>query len=149
MNITSNLYEQDYYQWTQRTAQLIQQGQFSELDIEHLIEEIESMGASERREMESRLIVLISHLLKYHYLTQWREENGRGWQATIKEQRHALKRLFKRNPSLKAQLSVLFNEGDLYQDGYLKAIAQTNNDSFPAHCPYSLEQILTDDFFPV
>ena len=67
----------------------------------------------------------------------------------IKEQRHALKRLFKRNRSLKAQLNYLFEDGDLYQDAYLKAIAQTNSDIFPQQCPYSLEQIVNDEFFPI
>jgi hypothetical protein len=149
MNTT--LYEQDFYQWSITTANLIKQRQFENVDIYHLVEEIESMGASERRELESRIAVLIAHLLKYHYLAEWRVENGRGWEATVKEQRHKIKRLLKRNPSLKPQLNILFNEEDIYHDGYFKAIAETNLDSnrFPDQCPYSLEQILADDFFPL
>jgi hypothetical protein len=144
------LYEQDFYRWTQQTAALIKQGRFNEIDAEHLIEEIESMGASERRELESRLEVLIAHLLKYHFLESWRDENGRGWQATIKEQRHKIKRLLKRNPSLKPQIQTLFVEDDIYQDGYLKAIAETNlSNVFPEQSPYSIEQILDDEFLPI
>jgi hypothetical protein len=67
-----------------------------------------------------------AHLLKYHYLAQWRVENGRSWEATIKEQRHRLNRLLKHNPGLKPYLNTLFVEEDIYRDGYLKAIAQTN-----------------------
>jgi hypothetical protein len=143
-------YEKDFYQWTLQTAELIKQRQFHKIDIKHLVEEIESMGASERSQLENRLAVLIAHLLKYHYLTQWRVENGRGWEATIKEQRHKIKRLLHRNPSLKPHLAILFNEDDIYQDGYLRAIAETNlnYDAFPEQCPYSLAQILSDDFFP-
>jgi hypothetical protein len=147
---TTSLYEQDFYQWTLQTAQLIKQRQFNELDITHLIEEIESMGASERRELESRLEVLIAHLLKLHYLVDWRANNARGWCATIKEQRHKIQKLLKRNPSLKPQLVTLFEDDDIYQDGYLKAIAETNLvfDIFPEQCPYRLDQIIDADFFP-
>jgi len=145
------LYEKDFYQWTQQTAQAIRQNKFHEIDIHHLAEEIESMGASERSQLENRLAVLIAHLLKYHYLAQWRVENGRGWEATIKEQRHKLKRLLKHNPSLKPYLNTLFTEEDIYRDGYLKAIAETNlnYDAFPEQCPYSLEQMMDETFFPI
>ena len=145
------LYEKDFYQWTVQTAESIRQHKFHEVDVNHLAEEIESMGASERNQLENRLAVLITHLLKYQYLTQWRVENGRGWEATIKEQRHRLTRLLKHNPSLKPYLKTLFFEEDIYQDGYLKAIAETNlnYDVFPEQCPYSLEQIMSNEFFPV
>jgi hypothetical protein len=120
-----------------------------EIDIHHFAEEIESMGASERNQLENRLADVCA-FLKYHYLAQWRVENGCGWEATIKEQRHRLNRLLKHNPSLKPYLNTLFVEEDIYRDGYLKAIAQTNlnYDAFPEQCPYSLEEIMNEAFFP-
>ena len=91
-------YETDFYQWTQQQAALIRQGLFSELDTAHLIDEIEDMGGSKERELESRLGVLLAHLLKWEFQPARR---GNSWRLTIKEQRRRIDRLLKKNPSLK------------------------------------------------
>jgi uncharacterized damage-inducible protein DinB len=61
-----SLYEQDFYQWTQQMATVLRNGHFDQLDIENIAEEIESLGRSDRRELKSRLTVLLMHLLKWH-----------------------------------------------------------------------------------
>ena len=62
-----SLYEQDFYQWIEEQAALLKAGALSQLDVENLIEEVESMGKSQKKELYSRLIILISHLLKWDY----------------------------------------------------------------------------------
>jgi hypothetical protein len=94
---TSLLHELDFYAWTQQQVDLLKSGNLADVDFKNLIEEIEHMGASERRELINRLAVLMGHLLKWHYQPSFR---GRNWQLTIKEQRRQLQRLLKDNPSL-------------------------------------------------
>lgn len=114
--MNANLHDRDFYAWTQQQAQLLRAGKLSEIDVEHLIGEIESMGASERRELINRLAVLLAHLLKWWHQPNYR---GRGWQLTIKEQRRQLQRLLKDNPSLNARLEEFIPES--YGDAVILA----------------------------
>ena len=93
-----SLYDQDFYQWTQEQAGLLKIGALSQLDVENLIEEIESMGKSQKKELISRLTVLIAHLLKWDYQP---ERRGRSWELTIKAQRVQIRRHISENPSFK------------------------------------------------
>ena len=63
----TNLYDKDYYLWLEETIQLLQEGRLTDLDIFNLIEEIKDMGRSEKNALESNLIVLLMHLLKWKY----------------------------------------------------------------------------------
>jgi hypothetical protein len=145
MKIAKDLYARDFYAWTQQSARLIREGRFGELDLEHLAEEIESMGASERRELINRLGLLLAHLLKWHYQPLYR---GKSWELTIKEQRRRLKRLLTDNPSLKPYAETVLS--DAFGDAVLMAAKETGLDesSFPQSCPYSLEQVLSSEFLP-
>ena len=98
----SNLYETDFYAWTVEQSKLLQVGDFKHLDITNLVEEIESLGKQERRELESRLGVLIGHLLKWDYQP---ERRSKSWRSTIREQRRAALKLISQNPSLKPYLT--------------------------------------------
>ena len=91
-------YDKDFYSWTQEQAELLKNGRFSELDIDNLIEEVESMGRSEKRELESRLTILLLHLLKWKYQEVRR---GRSWQLSIDEQRIQFEETLDENPGLK------------------------------------------------
>ena len=78
------LYEKDFLAWTQQQSELIRQGRWQEVDLDHLIEELEDMGKSNHRELESPLIVLLAYLLKWEFQLnqlqdQWREFDGRSW----------------------------------------------------------------------
>ncbi len=141
----TKLHDVDFYAWTQQQVGLLKSAHWSEVDIESLIEEIESMGASERRELINRLAVLLAHLLKWHYQPSFR---GRSWQLTLKEQRRQLQRLLKDNPSLKAK-SLDFID-DAYGDALLLAAKETGLDEsvFPFDCPYKQDDILDLDFYP-
>jgi hypothetical protein len=138
-------YAQDFYGWTQEQARLLREGRFAELDVANMVEEIESLGRSERRELVSRLRVLLSHLLKWEYQPGLR---GRSWQATIGTQREEAATLLAENPSLKPQLDDIMV--DAYKRGRRDAARETLYpiDSFPASCSWSFDQVMSDDFWP-
>jgi len=93
------LYDRDYLLWTQEIVAKLRTRDFDGLDIENLIEEIESLGNSYRDELESRLETLIEHFLKRLYVDMPQEFNG--WERTIREQRRRIKRRLQKTPSLK------------------------------------------------
>ncbi len=84
-----NLYETDFYGWTLKQSRLLKQGDFRQLDIINLVEEIESLGKQERRELENRLAILMGHLLKWEYQA---EKRSKSWRATIREQRRIVQK---------------------------------------------------------
>jgi len=95
-----SLYEQDFLLWSEDTAAKLKTRDFENLDFENLIEEVESLGRSERRELLNRLTRLLEHLLKRLYVpSQW---DYNGWELTIRNQRIAIKNLLKDSPSLKS-----------------------------------------------
>ena len=143
--MTQELYQDDFHAWTLQQAALLKAGRLGEVDLACLIEELESMGASERRALIHRLAVLLAHLLKWQYQPSFR---GRSWQLTLKEQRRQLQRLLRDNPSLKARLSSFVE--DAYGDAILLAARETGLDEqhFPEHCPYAEADLLSPDFYP-
>ncbi len=143
MNTTG--YEQDFHQWAHDQARLLRGGQYALLDIDHLIEELESMGARERRELTNRLKVLLAHLLKWQYQPDRRSPS---WQATIKEQRLSIEDLLDDNPSLRATLDQQVHKA--YQRGRLLAVKETNIEEshFPLDCPYNSVELMDMEHFP-
>lgn len=140
-----NLYEKDFYAWTQNQAKFIKEKAFNKLDLNNLFEEIESMGKQEKRELGSRIAVLLMHLLKWKYQPS---RQCKSWRLTIKEQRLEVKEVLRDNPSLKANLTQYID--DAYQKAILKASDETNldEDVFPKVCEWTVKQILDNDFFP-
>jgi hypothetical protein len=138
-------YEADYAQWCVEQGALLRAGRLDALDRENLAEEIESLGRSEKYEIEPRLNVLIMHLLKYRYQPDGRSS---GWRGTIKEQRNRLKRRLKDSPSLKTYPAEILNEE--YELARLKAAGETGlpEGTFPGSCPFTIEEILDDSFLP-
>jgi len=142
-SIKLNRYEEDFYAWTQEQTRLLRAGQWQLIDIQNLAEEIEDMGRAEKRELESRLEVLLMHLLKWQFQPSLR---SRSWQLTIKEQRLRLQRHLKQNPSLKSAIPDVF--ADVYQLAVVSAERETSLDIFPDVCPYDFEQVMTEAFLP-
>ena len=141
----SSLYEQDFYAWANEQAALLRAGQLSAADIEHIAEEIESMGKTEKRELVSRLAVLLLHLLKWRYQPNLQ---GPSWRATIRIQRRDLARHMADNPSLKAKLPEAIE--DAHGNAVLLAVAETGlpEATFPNECPWTFEQFMAEDFWP-
>ncbi|HAZ49188.1 MAG TPA: DUF29 domain-containing protein [Cyanobacteria bacterium UBA11369] len=141
-----NLYETDFYAWTQEQAMLLRSEQWSKIDLSNLIEEIESLGKQQRQELRNRLSLLIGHLLKWEYQPQHR---SRSWLATIRVQRRDTLRLLKDNPSLKSYIDDSLQEA--YENAKDLAMGETDlpEQTFPPDCPYDLlTEILSDRFYP-
>ena len=147
-SITKNRYEEDFYLWIQETAKLLKEHRFDELDLENLIEEIETMGRSEKRELESRLTTIIEHLLKLIYWQAEKDYDARGWRGTVIEQRRQLQRLLKDSPSLKRLLPEIFL--DCYQAAREDTIKkyQLPSKMFSIEPPFTLEEILDYSYLP-
>jgi len=142
---TALLYETDFYEWTQNQANTLRAKNFACLDLDNLIEEIEDMGKSRRRALESRLEVLLMHLLKWQFQPRLK---GPSWQFTIEEQRVRIMAHLKENPSLKSKLPACMEEA--YSHAKRLAARETGLDksSFPGQCPWSFDQIMDEDFWP-
>ncbi len=138
-------YDADIIVWAEEQAALLRAGRFSELDISHLAEEIEDVGKSERRELASRLSVLLAHLLKWRYQP---DRRGSSWQRTIREQRRAIVSRLKETPSLKTSLKDENWFDAVWADAVARAIEETGLDQFPNDCPWPVEAILSPDFLP-
>ena len=143
--MSAQLHNHDFYTWTHQQAELLREGRFNELDTEHLIEELASMGARERRELGNRLAVLLAHLLKWQYPP---ERRGNSWQRTIKIQRIEINDLLADNPGLKNELAELFAKA--YQKARVLAADETHFDetAFPMEPPFDLREVLDLEFFP-
>lgn len=141
-------YEVDFYGWTQEQASLLRNGRLAELDVEHLIEEIESMGRSERRQLTNRFELLLVHLLKWQYQLDRHDIDGKSWLRTIREQRRKIPKLIRDNPSLGPLLEDCIR--DAYDDARFGASDETGFpvSKFPEICPYLPEQILDLGFLP-
>ncbi len=133
-------YTQDFCAWTQRQAALLREGRASEADLGLIAQEIESMGRGEQRELVSRLDVLLTDLLKWHYQPARRT---RSWSLTILEQRRQIERHLSDNPSLRPLLDTAIE--DSYGDALIAAQRETDldADAFPAQCPIALEAVFT------
>lgn len=142
------LYGQDFYLWIQTTIQHLQERNLEQLDIENLIEEIDSMGRSEKKELKTRLVVLIEHLLKLQYWIEEKDDNAGGWRNTVVEQRRQITYTLADSPSLKAILNDVFLP--CYQDAKKDTINkyQLPSNLFPEEPPFSLAQVLNADFIP-
>jgi hypothetical protein len=143
-----NLYEQDYYLWLDKTINLLENNQFSHLDLENLIEEISSIGKSEKRSLESYLTRLLEHLLKLVHWESELEYNQRGWKNEIRNFRLGIQQIIEDSPSLKPYLSEIFlpcyqNARKLFLD--LSGMAE-NLVSLAPIC--TIEQALNEDWFP-
>ena len=139
------LYDTDFYAWTERQAELLRAEEFEAVDWDNLIEEIVAMGAAQRRELTSRLQVLIMHLLKWQYQPDLRSKS---WGYTIRNQRNELTYLLEESPSLRTLL--LERIAVAYPRAVKDALEETGflRSPFPATCPYRAEEILDEAFWP-
>lgn len=142
---TQSLYEADYFAWIETNLQRLKEQNYSSVDWENLIEEIEDMGRSEKRGLESNLAIVLLHLLKWQYQS---ERRSRSWMASIVEHRIRVHKALKESPSLKPYIEQVFE--DVYRDAVKVAIAETglSAKTFPAECPYAIAQVLNEDFIP-
>ena len=138
-------YEKDLYTWSLEQALLLRQRKFDEIDLEHIIEEIEDMSKSERRALQSFLETLLMHLLKWQFQPA---HQGRSWKFTIIEQRKRIESHLEENPGLKSKLPELIEKA--YGYAITGAIRETGLSIkvFPEECPWSYQQFTNPDFWP-
>lgn len=138
------IYETDFYLWTQQQADLLRQGALSALDTEHLIEELDDMGASNRRALGSYLELVLLHLLKWQFQPGKRTTS---WIESIDKGRNAIERLIEESPSLAPQLpSKVTAEYRRARRGAAKETGLPLT-AFPEQCPFTVEQ-MTGDYWP-
>ena len=139
------LNNKDFYAWCKESATLLKEKRFDEIDLDNLIEEVESMGNKEKHILESYLTLLFMHLLKWQYQP---ERQGSSWEKSIRaHRRNALKHL-RKNPSLKGCLDEIVK--DAYESARYEAEKETEVylDIFPEHMPFTLDEALQENWLP-
>ena len=136
-------YNADFYDWCMEQARFLANGEFDNLDLENLKEEIESMGKRDFRELKNRFAVLICHLLKWQFQS---ELQGKSWKLTITVQRREIQDLLKDSPSLRPKIKENFS--DFWAYGVEKAQQETGLPDFPSSPIWTIDDILADDFYP-
>jgi hypothetical protein len=138
-----SLYETDFLRWIETTVTQLQQREFAKVDWENLIEEMESMGRSERRRILSNTVILFLHLLKWQYQPSHRSSS---WKSSIVEHRQRIRDDLEDSPSLRPHLEK--NLDRCYRDAIDRACIETGlpQNSFPETCPYTILEILDTNF---
>jgi Domain of unknown function DUF29 len=138
-------YHKDIYLWSQENAKLLKEKRFDEIDLTHLIEEIEDMGRSEQRGIYNHQVNLIMHLLKWDYQNNIKSKS---WRVSIVNARLAIAKLIKDNPSLKSLPADDLDDAYAYARELAASETGIHLKQFPAKCPYTIEEILMKDWFP-
>ncbi|TAF10161.1 MAG: DUF29 domain-containing protein [Nostocales cyanobacterium] len=139
-----SLYETDDSFWLEETIILLKEKRFQDLDVDNLIEELETLGKRDKNAVASLLEQIIRHLLLLQYWTEEYDLNGNHWQTEIIGFRNQLERLLTNNLQ-----NYLNNELEKIYKGALKYVKQKTRFKidFPEYCPYSLEQLFDEDYF--
>jgi hypothetical protein len=147
MDTNTKLYEQDFYRWTREQAALLEARQFDALDMANLVEEITSLGISQKHALGSHLKNLVMHLLKWHYQPSGRQ-TGHSWRSSIYNARDDIAVILEDSPSLRREVPGLLTRR--YPAARMLAYDETGLPlaTFPQECPWTAEQLLDDDFWP-
>ena len=174
MTTNTDVYTTDFYAWCLSTATLVREGQWDEIDAEALAEELESLGRSQKRALESRMEGLVMHLLKWAHQPD-RRHDSHSWYDTIREHRNEIARLLRDTPSLKPQVAPILEE--VYPEAHAWALGEMTSYAWekqrrttfreprsfdreldleafgivgplPPQCPWTVGQILDNDFWP-
>jgi Domain of unknown function DUF29 len=133
-------YEEDYNLWLDQTIEALRAGRFQELDVNALIDELESMSKRDKREVLSRLKVLLMHLLKWQYQSNKRTAS---WEITIRNNREEIQQILLDSPSLKSYPALVLEQA------YISARQNASTETvlpistFPETCPYAIAAILS------
>jgi hypothetical protein len=142
---TAELYDLDFAEWARQNADLLRSGRASEADLEHIAEEIEDMGKRERRSLHNRCVRLMEHLLKWQYQPQRRCSS---WRRTIISQREGIQVLLNENPSFRPGWPGVAAEAYDHAAKIVSVVTKRPRAEFPAVCPFTLEELLDEEFLP-
>jgi hypothetical protein len=139
--LEEEMYDKDFFKWTKTQANLLKKHDLRRLDIDHLREEIESLGRSDKRSLKSHLIILLQHLLKKKFHPQGKGNSG-SWDASINNALTDIRLILEDSPSLKRELISMC--GSAYDFAREKAAFDTHLDKmhFPKECPWEIQDIL-------
>ena len=138
-------HDQDFHAWAKRNAELMRQGKLSEIDAEHIAEELENMGKSQKRELVSRLAVLLAHLLKWQ---KQPDRRSNSWVSTIVTQRTEILLLLDESPSLRHDMDSTVEKAYRFARDRAAREMGLGKDMLLRSCPYSFDQIVDEDFWP-
>jgi Domain of unknown function DUF29 len=144
--VQSPSYETDFYAWTQQQAQAIRAKDVAAMDIEHVAEEIDDLGANIQHAITSQLERLLLHLLKWRYDPA--QDPRRGWRVSILDARHEIAKHLRRNPSLRDYPAQEFPDAYRYARRVAALETDLPLDTFPEACPWTVDQVLDEDFLP-
>jgi Domain of unknown function DUF29 len=138
-------YDEDFALWSAEQSALLRSGRLDKIDLDNVAEEIESLGRSDRHEIANRLTVILTHLLKYQFQPG---EASNSWAASIVQNRDAIATLIEESPSLRPHPGRVLERA--YRPARLAASGETGLPlaTFPAECPFSIDQVLDLDFWP-
>lgn len=155
MNMAETLYDQDFQIWLDKTIASLQNRDFNSLDVENLVEELAELGKSEKRMLESNLMILLAHLLKIKVQYDTPSSMQDSWHPSIIEHRQRVLKNLRDTPSLKSYLETAIQSA--YPDARKIAIKESklaklgvripDENEYPMTYPFSVEQILDEDFF--
>jgi Domain of unknown function DUF29 len=137
-------YDTDLYEWTKEQADALRRRATNALDWDNLAEEIESLGKSDRRQIQSRLEVLLIHLLKWRYQPELRCGS---WRGSIFEARLRIRKLLDESPSLQPHPAEYLSEA--YAHARRKALEETGLLDLPDACPWTIGEVTSEDFLPL
>lgn len=153
--LTQTLYDQDFHQWIEKTINQLEQREFNDLDINHLIEELKDLGKSDKNALESNLIILLAHLLKLKVQADAPDTMKTSWYRSIIEHRERIFIQLENMPSLKSYLPTILDTS--YPKSRKIAIKESKlavfgisipqEKDYPLICPFTFEQILNEDFY--
>lgn len=141
----NTLYDHDFVAWAETTAQLLKAHRWNEVELEALIDEVEDLSRREREALRSNLKVILLHLLKWEYQPHKRSNS---WRSTLREHRERITEAISESPRLKLYPQAVLD--DCYRKARLRVADETQISAvaFPQNCPYTLEQMLHEDFLP-
>ena len=137
------MYNTDYYLWTQKQAEALRQRQLEEIDWLNLIEEIEGLGKSERRRLESYLARLLDHLLKLSFWATEKQYNRKHWETEVANFRYEIDKILQENPSLTNMVESIWEEN---YDKRIKVMSRSF--TIPGHTRITIVDALNQDWFP-
>lgn len=149
--VDASLYERDYHAWLSTQARSLREHRMEEIDASNLAEELADMARSARKAVKSQVVRLMANLLKWSIEKDFRERNpsaANRWLASIRNARDEIRDDLAESPSLTAYLPTIFAKA--YKAAVNSAIEDIGlaESDFSAQCPWSLDDVLRDDFLP-
>jgi len=141
----STLYDDDVAAWAKEQVALLRAGQWALLDVEHIAEEIEDMNISHRHQLAHRMAILMAHMLKWKYQP---DRRGKSWLNTIRTQREAIARLFRKMPSLRNLLDEAEWDDEVWRDAVELAGREANLTDLPKDREWAFGQVLKEGYLP-